>query len=79
MAERVVPPMTAEEALRKIGEVADQMFWAEREVLRLRIAERAEVIIRATGPFGIEQIERLIRLLQMQRDIMVEAAAEART
>ena len=77
MADDPATNPNVEAALRRIGDLMDQLHWAERDVLRVQISERASVVVRTQGPFGAKQISRLIRLLEAHREVLADAEAEA--
>lgn len=55
-----------------LNDLADQMGWGVREVLLFRLNRRGFVKISVSGPFGGKEIGHLIRLLEVQRDMLSE-------
>ena len=69
---RTMTPEVEAELVARLNGLADQMAWGKREVLLFRLSHRGFVQISVSGPFGSKEIGHLIRLLEVQRDMLAE-------
>ena len=56
--------------LDQMSDVMDRMFYGERDVFSVALSDRGRVRISVSGPYGLREVEAVIRMLEAQRDIM---------
>lgn len=66
-----------EAALSQMSDVMDRMFYGERDVFSVALSERGRVRIIVSGPYGLREVEAVIRMLEAQRDVMGAALDSA--
>ena len=66
-------PEVEAKLVRQLTDLADQMAWGTREVLLFRLSRRGVVQISVSGPFGGTEIGHLIKLLELQRDMLADS------